>query len=318
MELFFEKKIHHNAFHIAVSLDGLKVAVSSDQKITIFSTPDYQRTAIIPVQHTSSMIFLKDSNKLLILNTHGKLFFWNGEKATKLGKWPVPRWAEAPLFYSGDRYAFWTLDGNVWRYDIDRQELLRIYSSPKDLVICKCANGLLSLIGYQYNLQEQLLTMLTMDYDGQISHIQCTHSPIETCYVGKPCWTDDGVVVVSVVATPSVSGDSHPKSILYLIDSTTGSIITKKEYLGQAESIDCYYGNGMIAKVFPVFSCRVEIYEAKSLTDLFVVDSKLLTPNGKTNPPTEVCFTSNKKVFIGSWNNVCVFTSSIPETDAIY
>lgn len=306
MELVFEQKVYHGALEIAISPDKSRVAISSERKITILDTVHFQRIVTIPISHATSMIFLSDSAKMLILNTTGILYFWDGDTVEKLGKWAVPRWAETPLFYSGGSYAFWTLDGVVWRYNINLRTMDKIYSSSKDLVICKCSDGQVRLIGYRRGIPRQALDLTTIDYDGNvISSVQTDRSVYTHC-MGIPCWTNSNTVVFSALAKSQGIFHASLTSYLYLINTVNGEVKLQRYGHNYEDSGDCYHGTGMVAEVYPVLSKDVVLYTADKLEYQFRIGKDFFDASDKINPPTQAHFLDSR-VLVGSWKYFYVF-----------
>ena len=142
MQLELIKTMNHTAFEFAISHDKTKFATSSDRMVRVYSWPELKVIEKFRLSNVSSMVFLEDNCSILLLNTTGKLFLWDGKVLHKQGKWPMRDWIEKPLVYYKKNYILWAGEDGIWKYNADTREIERIYSSHGDNnTVCSCQNG---------------------------------------------------------------------------------------------------------------------------------------------------------------------------------
>lgn len=308
MEVVLSKVIRSAAFVIAVSPDELRLAVSGERKITVFSLSGFEKEYTIPVRHVSSMIFLKDNCSMLILNTTGDCYLWTGTTLERIGKWTDTQCARTPLFYAGQNTVFWSGCGAVWKYDIAEQQMTKVFSAEGEPFICRVGEGVIRLVCLKYNKSWQHMGIYKLDYNGSVLHKCTTKNRLQTNIFGIPCWNEDELIAISTVATiDGVHG------FLYLVNSENGDVLVQKESSLILEGGDCFCGNGLIAQVLPVLDKSVTIYAADKLKLLYRLDKEVLDEKNDINPPTMVCFLKSGEILIGSWEKLFVYDVTIPE-----
>lgn len=300
MNLIVGRKIQHGAFRIAVSQDKRKVAISSERDIAVYSLPNFDKIDTIPVKNASSMVFLWDNCSMIILNTTGGLFLWQEGVLTSRGQWPAPQWVENPLVYSGNRYVFWTSQGVVWRYEIFLKEMTEIYTSTNELDICSCEDGVLKIIGYRYCPSEQHIEITKIDYDGRIIDAKQTSSSMDIFYINRSCWTPNDIIVFSSISSPCVDDLVEQSSFIYMIDATSGNILTRNKRNNFLEAGNVFCGVNMVGAIFSVFARSVEFYDTRTGECVGSVGQRELKSLGQYNWPWSVYFLSDTHVLLGS------------------
>ncbi len=302
MELVLDKVIRNAAFAIAVSPDSSQLAISSERKITVLSLPELKKQSTIPVQHTSSMIFLEDNCSMLILNTVGKCYLWDGSNLENLGRWPVPRWVENPLFYAGYDEAFWAGCGAVWKYNIAKRQITKVFLTEHEPLICRVGDGVIRLVTLNYDYPQQYMEIFRIDYSGTIIHHCTTNQKLQTRMFGRPCWNDDEMIAIS-----TISAADEACGLIYLVDSKNGNVQLKKCEQNALLSGDFYCGKGLFAKVCPVLAKTVEFYTANDFKLLYRLDKTILAESGSINPPAMVSFLEDGTILVGSWRRLFVY-----------
>lgn len=302
MELVLKKVIRNAALTIAVSPDGSRLAISSERKITVLLLPELKKESTIPVQHASSMIFLEDNCSMLILNTIGRCYLWSGSNLENLGRWPVPKWVESPLFYAGNDYAFWAGCGAVWKYNIAKRQITKVFSTEQEPFICRVGDGIVRLVTLDYNYSRQHMKIFQIDYSGTIVHYCTTNKKIQTLDFGTPCWNDDDLIAIS-----TESAEDESCSLIYLINGKNGNVQFQKCEPNTLTSGDFYCGKGIFAKVCPVLAKTVEFYTANDFKLLYRLDETVLDESGSINPPAMVSFLEDGTILVGSWRRLLVY-----------
>lgn len=337
MDFALERTIRHAAFGFAISPDGSKIAVSGARDIIVLSLPDLQRLQSISINNAGSMVFLSDNCSMLILNTTGMTFFWNGTTAEKIGKWPVPRWFEEPLFYGDDNHIFWGSVGGVWCYDIHSRAMTQVFTTKKEAVICRCDQGIVKILLISNHADEQRIGMAEISFDGDILYECRAKHALKTRLVNRPAWSDDDLIAISTIAAPQESFPVLPRviaykftldgramidedtetgeaampahSILYLLDKK-GNILIENHSGQDDDDGHLYYGNGIFA-----MSCssqeKIRLFDAATLRQIYCFQKSNFSADNGINPPTFVCFSPDGKVLTGSWSRLYRFRQVI-------
>ena len=336
MDIVLKQRIRHGAFSYAVSHDLHKMAISSDKDIAIYSIPDFCQLAVVPVRNTSSMVFLSDNISLLVLNSIGQMFHWNGEMLEDHGVWPVPQWYESPLFYGSDSKIFWGSQGGIWSYNVVQRSMKKILSIPKDVNICRCDHGVIkALLTESSSVDEQIIGLMEVSYEGEILSKRETKVPLKTRLINQPAWSNDDYIAVSTIAAPEQARPiferiatysftpegravleqdfwlpeniSCPHSILYLLDGT-GDICIAKEFDADDNDGNLFCGNGILAQCCSGEE-NVVLMRMADLQEICNIPKSLLTKGIKVNPPTFVWFAPDNLLVVGSWERLFVFST---------
>lgn len=301
MDLVLDKIISNPAFVIAISPDCTKIAVSGERTITIFSFPDLQQIEKLKVAHTCSMVFLSDSRSLLIQNTTGKTFVWNGISLESTGKWPVPKWQEKPMFYCGDDHVLWAGHGGIWMYDARERKISNIFSSPRDLWICRCEEDVIKCIAMDYGEGENTVDILSLTYEGSIQKQAQSDIQVKNGVFKSPAWSNDDLIAISTSVRPN-----FPLNIVYLLN-TEGQVLGQEWVPAGEDNGSFYYGNNMFIKISMVGAYNINIYNANNIELIYKLDCQKLASYGMTTPPTFAWITPDNRILVGSWNKLFVF-----------
>lgn len=305
MELVLEKIIRSAAYRIAVSPDGSRLAISSERKVTILSLPDLKKENAIPVRHTSSMIFLEDNYSMLVLDTTGGFYLWNGEELENLGRRPVPRWVEGPLFYAGRNSAFWAGGGAVWKYDVEKRQMTKVFSTEREPFLCRVDDGIIRLVTLAYNQTLQHMEIFQIDHEGAVLS-SCRTKELQTAVFGMPCWDENDRIAISTAASTAKGA----ASFVYVIDGKNGEVLSQTETQAEWETGDFYCGNGLLAKCNQVLKKKIRFFEAQSMNVLCDLQVERIEESGEVNPPTMVAFLPDGRILAGSWRRLFVFRLS--------
>lgn len=342
MKIKIDRTIEHPAFAVALSTDFRKIAISGCTNIAVYSLADYSLVMKIPAKNVSSMVYLSDDCSMLIQNTTGSLFLWDGTRLKRAGKLPEPEWTGEPLHYGDDAHIFWNGSSGIWCYDATTCNMKQIFVTEGRTIICGCSQGIIRFLtraGYDNPpVDEQNIQITEMLFDGTILRTHTTSQQLKTRSVNRPAWSEDGIIAVSTVAAPTgfvsdltevilyeftpqgrarikeVAGGANPWSpphaVMYLMDDE-GQILLEKHYDDHRDSGNLYCGHGLLAK--SCFSAgSVSFMTIRDLEIVGIIDKNDLAHGSRVNPPTFVLFLPDKRILVGSWNKllVCQFEPS--------
>lgn len=331
MILSLDRTIRHGAYAYAVSHDLRKIAISGSKDIQVYSVPDFEKLNCIPFKNVCTMVFLSDNCSILILNTTGMLFIWDGSSLKKVGSWPVPVWHETPMYYGADESIFWGSVGGIWKYDVQERSMKQIFSTEKEVFICNCEHGIIkALLTNSDSADEGLIELLELAYDGEVLSQKVTKDLLKLRLIRRPIWGDD-MIAISTIAAPRQSNPvfervvkyqftpegraileediwapgivSRPYCMLYFLD-TEANILAANE--SASHDGDLYCGNGFLAKCCADEECVV-VMRLDNLKDVCYVRKSLLTKGTEGNPPTFAWFGPDDLLVIGSWQKMFVF-----------
>lgn len=331
MELFLDRTIRHGAFSCAVSHDLHEFAISGSKDIKVYSVPDFEELYCIPVKNVCTMVFLSDNRSILILNTSGILFFWDGSNLKRVGHWPVPEWYETPMHYGDDAHIFWGNVGGVWKYDAKERSMNQVFSTEKDVYICSCDHGIIKvLLTNSDSADEGQIELLKLAYSGEVLSRKVTKDPLKIRLIHRPVWSDD-MIAISAIAAPhrskpvfervvkyqftpegrailkediwSPEPEGRPHCMLYLLDTEANILDAQKS---NSHDGNLYCGNGILAKCCTDEECVV-VMRLNNLQDVCYIRKNLLTKGTEGNPPTFAWFGPDDLLVIGSWHRLFVF-----------
>ena len=301
MDIVLDRIISNPAFLIAVSPDCTKIAISGERTITVFSFPDFGRIGKMKLAHVCSMVFLSDNSSLMILNTAGRAFIWDGIALESIGKWPVPRWQEKPLFYCGDDRVLWAGYGGIWLYNVRERTIKKIFASSKDVWICACEGGLIKCIAMNYGETESEVDLLTISLDGSIQQKAQSDIQIKNDFIKNPAWSKDNLIAISTAIA-----SKFPLNLVYLLDST-GQVVEQVWIPAAEDNGRFVYCNNLFIKVSVVGAYNINFYDAHTLKLILKLDGHKLASYGMDSPPTFAWVAPNNQILIGSWDKLFVF-----------
>ena len=301
MDIILDNILTNPAFLIAVSPDCTKIAVSGERTVTIFSFPDFSTIGKMKVAHACSMVFLSDNSSLMILNTTGKAFIWDGSSVEPIGKWPVPRWQERPMFYCGDDRVLWAGYGGIWLYSIKERTIRKIFASSKDIRICRCEADSIKCIAMNYGEAETDVDLLSISLDGLIQQKSQSDIQIINSFIKSPAWSEDNLIAISTAVA-----SKFPLNLVYLLN-TTGQVVEQVWIPAAEDNGSFIYCNNLFIKVSVVGAYNINFYDAHTLELILKLDSHKLASYGMDAPPTFAWVTPNNQILIGSWNKLFVF-----------
>lgn len=301
MNFVIDKIISKPACTLAVSPDGTRIAVSGERVINIFSYPDLQPMGKTQAPHPCSMVFLSDSQSLLILTTTGRTFLWNGVSAKPLGKWPVPQCQSSPMFHCVDDRIAWAGYGGIWMYYVKGREIRNIFPSQRDVRICRCDEGTIRCVAMDYGEAAKAVDLLTLTYEGAIRQQAQSEIQVKNCFSFDPAWSDEGLIAISTSIRRN-----FPLKIIYLLN-TEGQVAAQEWIPPDEDNGNFYVGSDMFAKVSAVANRNINFYNAHNLEPVFRMDRQKLAAYGMTAPPTFVWFAPDNRVLVGSWSELLVF-----------
>lgn len=335
MRIIIDRIISHPAYTAALSADSRRIAISGSKNIAVYSLIDFTLIQKIHVKNVSSMVFLADNCSMLILNTTGSWFLWDGIKLKHMGKWPVPQWREDPLHYADDAHIFWSGSGGIWCFDAITCNMKQLFSTDDRTIICNCSNGIIKYLTFaDSSVDERSIRIAEMLFDGTVLYTNISKQQLQARRINLPTWSEDGIIAVSTIAAPTglergatevylyefttkgracvkktaeeVPLWSPPHAVMYLLDRE-GSVL-RELHSNANDGGNLFCGHGLLAK-----SCL----SAKSVSFMTISDLEMVGIVGQDdlahgvepNPPTFVLFLSKKRILVGSWNKlfVCQF-----------
>lgn len=296
------------AYGIAISEDEKSLAVVSE-KIRVFSLPEMKLKEVISVKNAGCACFLGDNRSMLIINTMGELYFWNGEKVRRVGK-VLGECYQGKLFYDSENdVVVFAAGKGIYRFDADNLQCRKIYDdSEREMTIVSCSGGQVLLLIFASGCDYQKLELLTIGLEGNVLRRVWTQKKIQTGWVSDcPAISPKGDIAVATVEKPCLF-HSNAINLLYLIDQD-GSVIAQRRLLSGMSRMN------EINKVIYVRGCfvvlnqltvnflgltQIEFYDTKDLSLLY----EFKMNEGEINPVTNICITKVGYVYIGTWTRM--------------
>lgn len=300
MDLQLEKIITTTAFTFAVSPDGKRIAVSGERKVSVFSLPDLLKVESFQVKHTCSIAYLSDSKSMIIQNTTGRLFAWNGANVELVGKWPTSKWQEKPIFHSGNDCILYAGIDGIWMYKATTRSFAKIYTTSRDIRICRCDKDGIRCVALPGNKTEKKAEILCLDYEGTIWQQSQTEEDIMSSLF-SPAWSDSDTIAISTPIT-----EDFPLRLIYLLD-LKGRVVAQEWIADAEDNGDFCYSNGMFVKASTVGAYAVTFWDAHNMQQVYTLDSEKLASYGMTTPLTFAFLCSDNRVLLGSWDKLLAF-----------
>lgn len=332
MGITIVRMINHPAYAAALSSDYGRIAISGSKDVAVYSLIDYTLIQKIPVKNASSMVFLSDNCSMLILNTTGSWFLWDGIKLKHKGKWPVPQWREDPLHYADDAHIFWSGSGGIWCFDAITCSIKLLFSTDDRTIICSCSNGIIKYLSFvDSSVDERYIRIAEMLFDGTVLYTNISKQQVQARRINLPAWSEDGIIAVSTIAAPMglerdvtaalpyefttkgracvkeaaewVQPWSPPHAVMYLMDRE-GNVL-RELHSNANDGGNLFCGHGLLAK--SCFSARsVSFMTISNLEMVGIIGENDLVYGIEPNPPTFVLFLPKKRILVGSWNKLFV------------
>ena len=205
MEFTVEKNVCQGAMCIAVSPDGTHAAVSSERSVGLYTLPELKREGSFRLSNAGTMVFLSDNRSLLILNTTGVLYLWNGTELERLGDWQVPEWYENPLHFIGDDTVLWAAVGGVWRYHVPSRTMTRLYETDRNVQLGPVENGVVRFAECKRSyIGLHPIDFVTMTTEGEVLSRVTTREKLPECF-WPGCYEQ-----IKQMTTNEQTGDMRP------------------------------------------------------------------------------------------------------------
>lgn len=304
MEFSVEKTVRQGAMCIAVSPDGSRAAVSSERSVGIYTLPELKREGSFRLSNPGTMVFLSDSRSLLILNTTGVLYLWDGTKLERLGDWQVPEWYENPLHYIGENTVLWAAVGGVWRYHVPSRTMTRLYETERNVQLGPVENGVVRFAECKRSyIGLHPIDFVTMTTEGEILSRVTTLEKLPECF-WPGCWTEDGSFVYGAKLVPENLTGLRTEGCIFRIDTRSGEVLVRRSVDFYSVDTGFSFQRGMVIQSSHALQKDIIFRDPGSLEELGRIEYKSMLGNLDLNPLEEVVFLDDKTFLLGSWGRL--------------
>ena len=304
MELSVEKTVRQGAMCIAVSPDGSRVAVSSERSVGIYTLPELKREGSFRLSNPGTMVFLSDSRSLLILNTTGVLYLWDGTELERLGDWQVPEWYENPLHYIGEDTVLWAAVGGVWRYHVPSRTMTRLYETERNVQLGPVENGVVRFAECKRSyIGLHPIDFVTMTTEGEVLSRVTTREKLPECF-WPGCWTDDGAFIYGAQLIPQNLTGLREEGCIFRIDTRSGEVLVRKSVDLYSMNTGFSFQRGMVIQSSHALQKDIIFRDPGSLEELGRIEYNAMLGKLDLNPLEEVVFLDDKTFLLGSWNRL--------------
>ena len=304
MEFTIEKTLRQGAMCIAVSPDGSRVAASSERSVGLYTLPELKREGSFRLSNAGTMVFLSDNRSLLILNTTGVLYLWDGAELECLGKWQVPEWYENPLRYMGDDTVLWAAVGGVWRYHVPTRTMTRLYETERNVQLGPVEGGVIrfaectrSYIGLHH------IDFVTMTADGQVLSRTTTAERLPECF-WPGCWTDDGSFVYGATLVPENLTGIRTEGCIFSIDTGSGQVRLRRSVDFYSMNTAFSFQRGLVIQASHALQKDIIFRDPKTLEEVGRIRYEDMLGKLELNPLEEVIFLDEHTCILGSWSRL--------------
>ena len=304
MEFSIEKTVRQGAMCIAVSPDGSRAAVSSERSVGIYTLPELKREGSFRLSNPGTMVFLSDSRSLLILNTTGVLYLWDGTELERLGDWQVPEWYENPLHYIGEDTVLWAAVGGVWRYHVPSRTMTRLYETERNVQLGPVENGVVRFAECKRSyIGLHPIDFVTMTTEGEGLSRVTTLEKLPECF-WPGCWTEDGSFVYGAQLIPQNLTGLREEGCIFRIDTRSGEVLVRKSVDLYSMNTGFSFQRGMVIQSSHALQKDIIFRDPGSLEELGRIEYNAMLGKLDLNPLEEVVFLDDKTFLLGSWNRL--------------
>ena len=333
MEFVLNRTFRHAAYSCAVSQDQTRIAIASRRKVFIYSVPAFSQVGSFVIQNPASMVFLSDNRSLLVTNTTGSIYLWDGMGIEALGKWPTKHYNSEELCYISDDCILVAGPGGVWQYSILQRKFKHLFSTEKTAVICKRAQEYIGLILFSWQ-DRQKIDIVKLSYHGEVISHSRSDRELLTRMIYRPVGLGEEIVlsavappefveqpgIVSVtygfdangraqileeVRSPNSEPATPPRSMLYRLNED-GSVLAQREAAGSNElSGDLYPCNQGVALICNANN-NILFLDTYDLHPVYVLEKDTLFPKPEINPFEFVHWIGNDMLIVGTWERLYI------------
>lgn len=304
MEFSIEKTVRQGAMCIAVSPDGSRAAVSSERSVGIYTLPELKREGSFRLSNPGTMVFLSDSRSLLILNTTGVLYLWDGTELERLGDWQVPEWYENPLHYIGEDTVLWAAVGGVWRYHLPGRTMTRLYETERNVQLGPVENGVVRFAECKRSyIGLHPIDFVTMTTEGEVLSRVTTREKLPECF-WPGCWTEDGSFVYGAQLIPQNLTGLREEGCIFHVDTRSGEVRVRKSVDLYSMNTGFSFGRGMVIQSSHALQKDIIFRDPGSLEELGRIEYNAMLGKLDLNPLEEVVFLDDDTFLLGSWNRL--------------
>ncbi len=301
MEFTVEKTVRQGAFCIAVSPDASRAAVSSERSVGIYTLPELKWECSFRLSNAGTMVFLSDNRSLLLLNTTGVLYLWDGAALACLGDWQVPEWHENPLHYIGNDTVLWAAVGGVWRYHVPSRTMTRLYETDRNVQLGPVVDGVIRFAECKRSyIGLHPIDFVTMTTEGEVLSRVTTRDKLPECFY-QGCWTDDGSFIYGARLVPENLTGVRLEGCIFRIDTATGEVQVRK-------SVDLYsmdtgfsYQRGLVIQESHALHRDILFRDPQTLETVGRIEYEAMLGKLELNPLEKVVFLDDDTFLLGSW-----------------
>ena len=304
MEFTVEKTVRQSAMCIAVSPDGTHAAVSSERSVGLYALPELKREGSFRLSNAGTMVFLSDNRSLLILNTTGVLYLWNGTELERLGDWQVPEWYENPLHYIGADTVLWAAVGGVWRFHVPSRTMTRLYETDRNVQLGPVVNGVVRFAECKRSyIGLHPIDFVTMTTEGEVLSRVTTREKLPECF-WPGCWTEDGSFVYGAQLIPQNLTGLREEGCIFRVDTRSGEVRVRKSVDLYSMNTGFSFGRGLVVQRSHALHRHILFRDPGTLEELGRIEYTSMLGKLELNPLEEVVFLDDKTFLLGSWNRL--------------
>lgn len=304
MDFFIEKTVRQGAMCIAVSPDGSRAAVSSERSVGIYTLPELKREGSFRLSNPGTMVFLSDNRSLLILNTTGVLYLWDGTELECLGDWQVPEWYENPLHYIGEDTVLWAAVGGVWRYHVPSRTMTRLYETERNVQLGPVENGVVRFAECKRSyIGLHPIDFVTMTTEGEVLSRVTTREKLPECF-WPGCWTEDGSFVYGAQLIPQNLTGLREEGCIFRVDTRSGEVRVRKSVDLYSMNTGFSFQSGLVIQSSHALQKDIVFRDPGSLEELGRIEYTSMLGKLELNPLEEVVFLDDKSFLLGSWSRL--------------
>ncbi len=304
MDFSIEKTVRQGAMCIAVSPDGSRAAVSSERSVGVYTLPELKREGSFRLSNPGTMVFLSDNRSLLILNTTGVLYLWDGTELERLGDWQVPEWYENPLQYIGDDTVLWAAVGGVWRYHVPSRTMTRLYETTRNVQLGPVENGVVRFAECKRSyIGLHPIDFVTMTTEGEILSRVTTLEKLPECF-WPGCWTEDGSFVYGARLVPENLTGVRLEGCIFRIDTSSGEVLVCRSVDFYSMDTGFSFHRGLVIQRSHALQKDIVFRDPGSLEELGRIEYAAMLGKLDLNPLEEVVFLDDKTFLLGSWSRL--------------
>ena len=306
MDLILDKLIKKPAYSIAVSHDGKRVAISGERKVYVYEIATWEKIIEIKISNVSCMHFLEDNNSIIILNTTGNFFVWDGNEIKFQKKIPESKRTWEIFYYISDELILvpHTGSGVLW-YNVKTNQLSQFYTTHQWITkIGDVSNGKIRLLSGDVEVKEQCFELVTLDYEGNVLSKVLTES-MATDSFSEPLFIKENMFALSTLKSNRniLSWMSGRCGDLYFIN-TEGKVL--RQITMNSEPKLLHMGNMLVTYQSGIRQgvdfCNLETMKIENR-----LEERFFEEVEKPNPVSEIKMLDEKHILIGTWGALYVF-----------